>query len=239
MFGKLMDMVSCDSESISNAVAGGVLPQNPALCQSDDDCKSCMDDIMDYPEEIGTILQGSPVATASPTSACSNVLAIGLARKSLSPQFSGVEIDYFDTTTSTWTPVFALFNSEVESCGCKPIVAKSTNTDALVLMKAGKYRLKQCSGLNNSPDQDLCTSAPGYNTTVSFSNPLDNLAVSTPYGQLFSDQTLVRSRAAYPGCPVDFQCCIWPEFVAWNDCMVAAYGADYPTKYHSCTAPSS
>jgi hypothetical protein len=227
--------------TVAPSVAGGVLPADPRLCLDDSDCRSCVDNVKDYPDEIGTTLNGaSAKATLAPTTNCKyDLVAQGLQRKNLGTFQSGIQIDFFNTNSNSWTPVFALFDEEIAACGgCKnSIYVNGSIPENNVLMAPGKYRVKQCNGLDTDPKQDLCQAALAYNTSVWYANPMDGGAVSTPLGVLFEDGDLVCARSKYPACPPEYSCCNWDvstQKLAWQSCMVSKYGADYAKKYPNC-----
>jgi len=216
------------------------LPVDPATCKNDPDCSKCADDIMDFPDEIATILSPTPISpTAAPTTKCPpNLLSIGLNRQKLSTVQSGIQIEFLNQQTFAWTSVFALLDDEIAACGgCHNTLSVNGSVPAnQVLITPGLYRIKQCSGYDNDPTQDLCDGAPGYNSTVTFSNPSKGVSASKPYGSLFADQQLVCSSTKYPGCPLNFQCCIWDkqtEYQAWSDC-INGYPGGVNTYNKSC-----
>jgi hypothetical protein len=221
--------------SLSKGV-GGNNPTNvdPTICESDSKCKRCMDNILDFPEDIAEIL--NPVTTNPPTKVCQDLLPIGLARKTLSKQASGVMIEYQNNVTMSWSGIFALLNEEIADCECKDIFVNGTVADNLVLTRPGKYRIRQCNGLDDSPEQDLCTSAPGYNTTVEYSNPTGGPLASSAYGGLFDSQVLVCNPQLFrPQCPANYACCMWDDSIrGWEMCMESAYGPNYKTLYPNC-----
>lgn len=219
--------------SVSNAVARGVFPKDPTQCEDDSDCKACMDNVLDFPEEIASIFHGEPI-TPPPSKVCGNLLQIGLARQSLPISASGVEIDFQAQGTNTWSPVFALLNSEIEQCDCSGIFVNGTVPANVALVRPGKYRIQQCNGLNTNPNQDMCTSAPAYNASVVFSWPQGGEIVSKPFGKLYDNSVLVCNRQLSPGCPPDYPCCIWGTLAGWTGCMVDKYGLDYRSKYPTC-----
>jgi len=225
----------------SPKVSGGVLPADPRKCDEDDDCRSCVDNVQDYPEEMGNFLNGANgKATLAPTTNCQvDLVAQGLSRKTLATFQSGIQIDFFNTNSNSWAGVFALLDDEIAACGgCKNSIYVNGSVPANnVLMEPGKYRVKQCNGLDTDPKQDLCPAALAYNASVWYANPMDGVAVSTPLGVLFKEGDLVCSRTKYPACPPDYSCCNWDittQKMAWQACMISKYGADYASKYPKC-----
>ena len=194
---------------------------------------------MDYPTAMGVILNTANTITQAPTISCpGDLLTIGLNRKVLPSLVSGIEMDYQAEGSTTWTPIFALFDEEIESCGgcSNPLLVNGTIPQNVALLNPGNYRIRQCYGLNTSPSpQDLCTGAPQYNVSVTYTYPFNGVAVSTPYGTLFDEGKLSCSRAAFPYCPPDFTCCIWTQASLWDTCMLSSYGPDWKTKYPHCT----
>jgi hypothetical protein len=220
----------------SPAYAGGTYPQDPTTCESEVQCKTCMDNIMDFPDEIATILADKAPSLPPKKNCNPNLLAVGLNRKVLGLSQSGVQIDY--SLNGVWTPIFALFDIELAQCDCKAIIANGTIPANQVLMKPGNYRIKQCNGLNTSPTQEMCVSSPAYNTTVTYINPFDGAAISTPYGELVEQNKLICNKAKYPGCAPDYDCCVWESSKGgWEACMVSAYGINYANKYPNCKFP--
>lgn len=223
--------------STSDAIAQGNFPQDPTQCASQNNCRACMDNILDFPEEIPTILAGA-AATLSPSASCPDLLTIGLARRQLGVSQSGIQIDYQSPVTSLWTPVFALFDSEIAACNCETLQVNGTELANRALVTPGTYRIKQCNGLNTDPSQNMCDSSPAYNASVVYSNPIVGAVFSEPYGQLFSQSKLVCNPKVYLGCPPNYSCCVWgTSKVGWTDCMVAAYGPTFPIMYPNCKFP--
>lgn len=220
--------------------------RNPLLCLRDVACRKCVDDILDFPDEMALILRKRPRAAAAASASdpvlltCqADLLRLGLARAVLQPSFSGVEVQFRNLTSAAeedWLPIFALFDSEIGLCGggCTgPLL--SSGTDALALTQPGQYRIVQGVGLDADPSQDVCESAAGINASVAYSNPIiDGDAASTPLGLLWSQALVVCNPSAFPNCPDSYQCCVWPrpgEDAAWANCM-AQYGG--PERFPSC-----
>jgi len=221
----------------SPAVANGVYPQDPTQCKSKSDCQTCMNNLLDYPEDIATTLAGA-TATAAPTSTCPDLVSIGLARKQLGISQSGIQIDFQNPITLAWVPVFALFDTEIAGCNCETLLVNGTDIANRPLVNPGAYRIKQCNGLNTDPNQDMCTSAPAYNTSVVYDNPIVGAVFSQPYGQMFGSDQLVCNPKLNPGCPPSYNCCPWGQSSAgWTNCMVGLYGTNYMNLYPNCKYP--
>ncbi|KAH9261862.1 hypothetical protein BASA81_000518 [Batrachochytrium salamandrivorans] len=223
--------------------------RNPLLCLQDVACRKCVDDILDFPDEMPLILSKSPLPAAIPranddpvlfsTSCQADLLSLGLARAVLQPSFSGIEIQFRNLTSTAeedWLPIFALFDSEITLCGggCTgPLLANGT--EALALTQPGQYRILQGVGLDMDASQNVCESAAGINASVTYSNPtIDGEAVGTPLGLLWNEALVVCNPSTFPNCPDSYQCCVWPrpsEDAAWVNCM-AQYGG--PELFPSC-----
>jgi len=223
------------------AIVGGGGPYDPTVCLENESCAYCVNSLIDYPNLAKQILSGQTSPTSAPTITCPDLLTTGLARQSLIPETAGVEIDFYDTTTGLWTPIFALLDQEIAACGpCASILVNGSDASALSLLQAGSYRVRQCGALSSSMDQNLCTSAPAYGATVTYLNPFDGVATSVPYGSLVTQNKMVCNPTVYPNCPANYICCIWEgENPSWEACMSGYYGSDYAKKYPKCVLPTS
>ncbi|KAH9261595.1 hypothetical protein BASA81_000251 [Batrachochytrium salamandrivorans] len=210
-----------------------------AECVQDDQCKKCMDDMGDFPEQVNTILSATrELATAAPTTACPpDLVAQGLKRKSLTIG-SGLQIEAQNNATLAWTPVFALLDEEITNCGVcgNPLKLTSQTSGALALLAAGTYRIRQGIALDTDQSQKLCTGALGLNATVKFYNPFANGgAVSQTFGNLYNSGSLICSPTVYKKCPLNYQCCVWDKATsrfAWEECMATNHGG--AAKYPNC-----
>jgi len=211
---------------------------NPNMCNLNDACSQCVSDSTDYPDEMCGILANTPppLQTPAPTISCpNNLLTVGLNRKTLSSLLDGIQIDQL--IQGTWTGVFALLDTEIAACGgCSNtlFVNGSVSTNAALFQVGALYRVKQCTGLNTDPTQDLCQGASGYNATVTYASAFDGVQISAAYGGLFADDKLVCSPTVYKYCPLDYNCCIWSKSTqngAWNNCMTKFGGGN---KYPNC-----
>lgn len=225
--------------AVSPSVANGVYPVDPTQCMNNQACQQCVNNVMDYPYDMRNILNSPNLVTMAPTIPCpSDLLEIGLQRKLLPSGVDGIEIDYQATSDSSWVPVFALLDIEIEACGCNnPLLVNGTDPLNQPLLNAGNYRIKQCHGLNTSPSQDLCKAVPKYNVTVDFNFPFGGALISTPFAQLFNNGQLVCSPEIYPNCPKNYSCCIWDstlEKSGWEICMASTYGPNWQTLYPNC-----
>jgi hypothetical protein len=212
-------------------------PIIPANCMNHLECKKCVDDVMDYPDEIANILGAVPVLpTNAPTSQCpSDLLSVGLNKKKLSNAASGVQIEFL--TAGVWNSIFALTDEEIIACGgCRNTLFVNGSVPAnQVLLAPGSYRVRQQTGFDSDTTQPLCNSAPGYNSTVLYSNPVSGGAVSAPYGTLFDAGELVCSPTKFPRCPINYQCCVWDkqtQLGAWTICMADFHGG--ASRYPQC-----
>jgi hypothetical protein len=227
-----MKMVDTNYLAASCAVAKMDAPADPSKCAKDKDCQKCMDDITDFPDEINVVLGAkvNAVATSPPTNTCpKDLVDTGLRRKKLSQETDGIQIEYQDPVTKNWNSVFALLDSEIASCGgCRNVMnVNGSVASNQALLTPGKYRIKQCTGLDTNPNQALCDGALGYNATVLYSNPLAGGSLSKPYGALFDSGALLCSSKKYPNCPLDYQCCVWDKATqtgAWKSCMQMYHG---------------
>lgn len=211
--------------------------RDPTTCMQYAECKQCVDDITDYPDEIPLILAKMVSApTSPPTSRCppSGLLTAGLNRKKLLPASSGVQIDFYNAVSKLWEGVFAVLDEEVKACGGCRAVLLANGSDATVqpLLTPGKYRIRQCTGYDPDPTQDLCDGTVGYNATAWFNNPMSGGAVSAAYGPLYDSGALVCSSVMFPKCPFQYKCCIWDRATqpyAWESCMAVYHkGQNYP-----------
>ena len=139
---------------------------SPALCDSIEVCRVCMQNVMDYPADVQQTL-GKPAATKSPTVPCNinAFIADGLALKALPANVGGLEIQRGDLITNQWTSVFAAtdssINQQTQSCGCFEV-------DFPAQLGTGLYRMNQCF---SNPPQDPCVGSPEYNITLSCGPP--------------------------------------------------------------------
>jgi len=224
----------------SIALANGQYPVDPSKCMSQSLCAECVAEVEDYPANINNTLdalralakQGLPVA-----SSCENLLQVGLQRKFLVTQSSGIQIDFQAPGTNTWRPVFALFNSEIEQCvGCLGLAVNGTVPANQALLQVGTYRVQQCQAPYED-GQDLCQAVPQYNISVVYENPTDGIVASYPFGSLWNQGDIVCSPTKYPNCPTNYVCCIWDpvgQSIVWNQCMIANYGPNWATQYSQC-----
>jgi hypothetical protein len=215
--------VCAAAPSVTKGVPGPYVPEE---CEKNKVCRACMDNILDFPEEIATILQGTPEGPITPSDqVCpSNIVLEGLDRKALIPSLSGIQIDYQAPNPNDWTPVFALTQEELFGCDCKPLAVNGTDDRFKALTIPGTYRIKQCAGLNTDPTQELCLSSPSYNATVTYTAAGDAAIVSTPFGALWDTKDISCSKSKYPACPTEFVCCQWKDSLAgWNWCMDTYY----------------
>jgi len=223
-------------------VANGKFPVDPSQCLNNQACRECVDNVMDYMIDIAEIINTGSIYTPAPTVPCpGDLLSIGLSHNILPQGASGIQIEYQAPGKTTWTPVFALLDVELESCGgChNPIALNGSQPQNLALMIPGTYRIRQCHGFDNSPTQDLCTAVPQYNVSVAYSNPYNGAYVSSPYGQLFNEGQLTCSQTLYSECPVDFTCCVWTQQVMFDTCMMSSYGTNWKTQYPNCKPKTS
>jgi hypothetical protein len=197
----------------------------PDDCPANKACKYCMDDITDYPAQIADNLVTVPV--------CPDMIALGLNRKRLNSLNDGIEIDFLQAN-NTWTPVFALLDTEMASCGCGNITTSTSQ-----LTKPGKYRIIQCAGVdNNAPSgSDVCDFSPGYTTTIQYTNQgAQGAGVSTSLKVLLESNQLICNPEIFKNCPPKYKCCGFSrttQFLAWTKCM-ADFHPLYFSKFSNC-----
>lgn len=228
------------------AVSGPGTKVTPGKCGHIPACRQCLSNIQSNPQQINQTLAnaaatGAASVTYAPTSTfgCGNLLQTGLTRKELISQASGIEIDYQPMDGGPWTPVFAVFDSELKSCqSCQnPLYVNSSNPSYQALLNAGHYRIRHCETLSNTADS-LCSSIPQYNISVVYANPNDGFLFGTPFGALFQEDLLICNPVHYPNCPENYKCCMWDpktQSDIWKFCMLKNYGASWASFYPNCS----
>lgn len=221
----------------SRHVSNQKYPVDPTKCYSNTLCRTCMDDISDFPQETTRILS-LPFGNGDrdiDLPCFKDLTRIGLERKQLPPIASGVQVERNED--GQWKPQFAVFDEEIAACGgCLSFNFSATGIpEAQNMLTPGEYRVRQCVGLVQE-GEDLCKSNPATNVSVAYTNLVEGAAASIPYGVLYNMGALVCCPIVYPNCPEKYRCCIWePGTFGWESCMDSNHPG-WKFSYPSCGA---
>jgi len=200
---------------------------NPANCEKDENCRECLNDVSDFPDDLGdNLIPPKDLITPAPTTSQRCPTDEQLTQQGLNnPElvFGGIQIEYKQRATDPFVTIFGLSDESIihwNACNSQCGAPFGNNP---VFLKPGFYRMVQ----KIVPPSDKCAGALGYTATIDFVEQQPPAQIlSKPFGPLFSQGSLVCKNTKKV-CPENHNCCIW-EFksVQWFECL-KSFG-DFP-----------